>query len=62
MDQCMADLGTGSPVHRWDKVVIFGCKTDGAAQDADDIARSTGTISYEITRCITKRVPRTYIE
>ncbi len=62
MDQCMADLGSGSPVHRWDKAVIFGCKADGAAQDADDIARLTGTISYEITSCITKRVPRTYIE
>ncbi len=62
MDQCMADLGLGSPVHRWDKAVIFGCKADGAAQDADDIARLTGTISYEITSCITKRVPRTYIE
>ena len=62
MDQCMADLGLGSPVHRWDRAVIFGCKADGAAQDADDIARLTGTISYEITSCITKRVPRTYIE
>ena len=62
MDQCMADLGLGSPVHRWDKAVIFGCKADGAAQDADDIARATGTISYEITSCITRRVPREFVE
>lgn len=62
MDQCMVDLGSGSPVRRWDKAVIFGCKADGAAQDANDIARLTGTISYEITSCITKRVPRTYTE
>lgn len=62
MDQCMADLGPHSPVKRWDKAVIFGCTADGAAQDADDIARATGTISYEITSCITRRVPRIYVE
>ena len=62
MDQCMVDLGRNSPVRRWDKAIIFGCRKDGAAQDAEDIARSTGTISYEISSCITSRVPRLYVE
>ena len=62
MDQCMVELGRDSPVRRWDKVVIFGCGEDGAGQDADAIARATGTISYEITSCITRRVPRAYVE
>ena len=62
MDQCMVELGPDSPVRRWDKAVIFGSPADGAAQDADAIARATGTISYEITSCITRRVPRIYIE
>ena len=62
MDQCMVDLGKNSPVRRWDKAVIFGSPADGAVQDADGIARATGTISYEITSCITRRVPRLYVE
>lgn len=62
MDQCMIDLGLNSGVKRWDRAVIFGDRRDGALQTADDIARLTGTISYEITSCITKRVPRVYTE
>ncbi|MBQ9537690.1 MAG: alanine racemase [Treponema sp.] len=62
MDQCMIELGTNSPVRRWDRAVIFGSQEDGACQDADSIARATGTISYEITSCITRRVPRIYVE
>ena len=62
MDQCMVELGLDAPVRRWDKAVIFGCPGDGAMQDAGDIARATGTISYEITSCLTRRVPRVYVE
>lgn len=60
MDQCMVNLGLNSGVKRWDKAVLFGSEQDGALQNADDIARATGTISYEITSCITKRVPRLF--
>ena len=60
MDQCMVNLGLNSGVKRWDKAVLFGSEQDGALQNADDIARATGTISYEITSCITKRVPRQF--
>ena len=34
----------------------------GIAESAEDIARATNTISYEITCGISKRVPRVYIE
>ncbi|MBQ7158565.1 MAG: alanine racemase [Treponema sp.] len=62
MDQCMIDLGKDSNVKRWDEAVIFGPKNSGALQSAEDIARATNTISYEITCGISKRVPRVYIE
>lgn len=62
MDQCMIGLGKDHKVKRWDKAVLFGCKEDGALQTADDIARITGTIPYEITCGISKRVPRIYVD
>lgn len=62
MDQCMVELGKDHKVKRWDKAVLFGCPEDGALQTADDIARLTGTIPYEITCGISKRVPRVYVD
>jgi alanine racemase len=58
MDQCMADLGPASSreVHRWDEAVIFG----GPAPSAAVLAERIGTIPYEITCNINKRVPRVY--
>ena len=61
MDQCMVDLGpnngTGQNVRRWDEAVLFG----GPAPGADSLAALTGTIPYEITCNINKRVPRVYV-
>ena len=62
MDQCMVDLGKTDDVRRWDEAVIFGPGNSGALQSAEEIARATNTISYEITCGISKRVPRVYIE
>ncbi len=62
MDQCMVDVGKNSGVKRWDKAILFGCREDGALQTADDIARLTDTISYEITTVLTRRVPRLYVD
>ncbi|HCA19439.1 MAG TPA: alanine racemase, partial [Treponema sp.] len=62
MDQCMVDVGKNSSVKRWDKAILFGCREDGALQTADDIARLTDTISYEITTVLTRRVPRLYVD
>ena len=56
MDQCCVDLGQESDVQRWDEAVIFG----GCAQDAAALAEAAGTIPYEITCNINKRVPRVY--
>jgi alanine racemase len=56
MDQCMADLGTASTVRRWDEAVLFG----GPAPSAAVLAERIGTIPYEITCNINKRVPRVY--
>ena len=57
MDQCMVDLGSISRVCRWDEAVIFG----GPAPDAGELASLTGTIPYEITCNINKRVTREYL-
>ena len=56
MDQCMGNLGPETDVRRWDEAVIFGPGVETAA----DIAAKTGTIAYEITCNISKRVPRVY--
>ena len=62
MDQCMIDLGADCNAKRWDKAILFGDSSDGALQTADDIARLTGTISYEITCGISKRVLRVFVQ
>ena len=56
MDQCMADIGSAGEVRRWDEAVIFG----GNAPDAAELAKTIGTIPYEITCNINKRVLRIY--
>ena len=56
MDQCLVDLGPAPVVQRWDEAVIFG----GPAQSAAALAQAVGTIPYEITCNINKRVPREY--
>jgi alanine racemase len=55
MDQCLVDLGPDT-VPRWETVTVFG----GAAPSAAELAARLGTIPYEITCAINKRVPRAY--
>ncbi|MDR0645406.1 MAG: alanine racemase [Treponema sp.] len=57
MDQCMVDMGRDSSIERWEEVTIFGAKP---ALSVADIADIVGTIPYEITCNINKRVPRVY--
>lgn len=57
MDQCMVDLGREPDAQRWDEVTIFGPDFITAA----GVAKKTGTIPYEITCGINKRVPRIYL-
>lgn len=61
MDQCMIELDEKCRAKRWDKVIIFGDKRFGAMHTADDIAKLTSTISYEITCGVSKRVPRVFL-
>ncbi|MHC6202403.1 alanine racemase [Breznakiellaceae bacterium SP9] len=56
MDQSMVNLGPDTNVRRWDKVTIFG----NGIQNAADLAAKIGTIPYEITCNINKRVVRVY--
>lgn len=63
MDQFMLDIGNkNKDVKRWDKVILFGTKENGALVSAQEIAEATGTIPYEIMTGITARVERIYIE
>jgi alanine racemase len=57
MDQCMADLGPCSGLGLWEDVTVFG----GDAPDAAKVAEKLGTIPYEVTCLITRRVPRVYV-
>ena len=56
MDMCMVNL-TGLPeVRVGSEVEIFG-----ANQPADELAALLGTIPYELTCAVSKRVPRLYL-
>lgn len=60
MDQCMVDV-TGLDVHRGDEVTLYAVdKEEG--DTVDDVARKLGTLNYEITCMVGRRVPRLYIE
>jgi alanine racemase len=61
MDQLMVDLGPGSDISQGEEVVFIGRSGDESI-DADEIARTVGSISYEVTCVITGRVPRVYLE
>lgn len=60
MDQCMVDVTDIGDVKVGDEVILMG-ESKGVSITADDIGEQLGTISYEITCMISKRVPRVYI-
>jgi alanine racemase len=59
MDQLMVDVTNIPDVLPEDDVILIG-KDGDAVITADDIAKHTGTISYEVLCDITKRVTRLY--
>ncbi|MEN1759131.1 alanine racemase [Anoxynatronum sibiricum] len=59
MDQCMIDV-TGLDVQRGDEVTLYAPTSD-KGDTVDDVARKLGTINYEITCMVSRRVPRVYI-
>ncbi len=58
MDQFMVDLGPETDVKLYDRAVLFGPELP--AMNAEGMAELTGSIPYEITCNINKRVPREY--
>ena len=58
MDMCMVDV-TGLQVKAGDEVTLIG-KVGDKEITVDEIAEKSGTINYEITCDISKRVPRVY--
>lgn len=61
MDQFMVDVTDVPNVKKYDEVVLFGDKNDGYPT-ADEVAESVGTIGYELTCGINRRVPRVYLK
>ncbi len=59
MDQFVVDLG-GDSARVGDEAVLFG-PGDRGEPTAEDWARATGTIAYEVVTRITSRVPRVYV-
>jgi len=60
MDQCMIDVGHINDVCTGDEVVLFG-HSGTETIPVEEIAKLTGTISYEIVCMVNSRVPRFYL-
>lgn len=61
MDQCMVDVTDVPGVALGDEVIVMG--SDGKNEIlADDIAKATGTINYEITCAFGQRLPKVYVK
>lgn len=61
MDQCMVDVTDVPDVKVGDEVIIMG--SDGKNTIlADDIAKATGTINYEICCAFGQRLPKVYVK
>ena len=59
MDQFVVDLGINSLAKTGDEVIVFG-DGSGGEYTADEWAKASGTINYEIVTRIGSRVPRIY--
>jgi len=59
MDQFVVDLGINSLAKTGDEVIVF-CDGSGGEYTADEWAKASGTINYEIVTRIGSRVPRIY--
>jgi alanine racemase len=61
MDYIMADVGDLSDVAVGDEVTLIG--RDGMEEvRAEDLARTIGTIPYELTCALGRRVKRIYVD
>ena len=61
MDQCMVDVTNVPNVKVGDEVIVMG--SDGVHEvSAEDIAKATGTINYEICCAFGQRLPKVYVK
>lgn len=60
MDQCMIDVTDVPDVKLGDEVIIMGSDGENTIL-ADDIAKATGTINYEIVCAFGQRLPKVYV-
>jgi alanine racemase len=58
MDQLMVDIGQDSAFNE-DEVVLIGTQGNETIS-AEDVARTAGTIAYEILTGLNERIPREY--
>ena len=56
MDMCMIDLSALPEIQVGDEVEIFG-----ENNSLNDLAALAGTIPYELTCAVSKRVPRVFV-
>ena len=61
MDQCMIDVTKVNNINIGDEVTLFGGEGNRNVT-VDDIAEKLGTINYEVTCDVGRRVPRIYIK
>jgi alanine racemase len=61
MDTCMINVTGISGVKPGDEVVLFG-RQHGEVITADELAAALGTIHYEVTCMVSRRVPRVYLQ
>jgi len=61
MDQTLVDLGPAAQAAVGDEVVLIGRQGD-ACVSVDEVADLLGTISYEVTCGISRRVPRVWVD
>ena len=59
MDQLMVDVTAVPGVQEGDEAILWGGEV---SDSAEDIARKTDTISYEVLCGVSRRVPRVYLE
>lgn len=61
MDQCMVDVSAVPNVNVGDEVIVMGSYKN-ISITADDIAKATGTINYEICCAFGQRLPKVYVK
>ena len=63
MDHFMVDIThIQQSIQPGDEAILFGKNNEGLEVSVDEIAQITGTINYEITCMVNKRVPRIYLQ